>query len=72
MKKLLFMLSIVAAASSCKKESGDCYKCIPAANQTDLWTNDTIICEGHPFFDKAEQDRLTDLNAQEIKCKKVN
>jgi hypothetical protein len=72
MKKIAFILFLIASMASCKKESKVCYKCIPYPGQTSLLTNDTIICEGHYFFSKAEQDRLTDLNAQEVPCKKMD
>lgn len=70
MKKLLFILFFIAAFSSCKKEAGDCYKCIPAASQP--YSGDTIICEGHVWFDKAANGMLSDDNFNEVKCKKMN
>ena len=69
MKKLLFILFIIAAASSCKKEAGDCYKCIPAASQP--YSGDTIICEGHVWFSRAQDNIMADDNAQQINCKKM-
>ena len=71
MKKIAFILFLIASMASCKKESGDCYKCIPAANQVQYYNNDTVICEGHSLYSKAVQDNVTDDNAQQVNCKKM-
>ena len=69
MKKIAFILFLIASMASCKKESGDCYKCIPLPIQP--YSGDTIICEGHVKFDRAASNILADDNAQQINCKKM-